>query len=151
MKTYKIAIGADAAGIEYKDALIAILTSDERIESVLNIHPQGEENYPGVAFRAASLIQENVIDRAILICGTGIGMAISANKVKGIRASTAHDSYSVERLALSNDAHILCFGQRVIGVELAKKLAVEWFDYEFVNTTNSAKKIAEISNFEERC
>lgn len=67
----------------------------------------------------------------VLICGTGLGVAISANKVKGIRAVTAHDSFSVERAILSNDAQVLCLGARVIGVELARRLVKEWLGYTF--------------------
>lgn len=67
----------------------------------------------------------------VLICGTGLGVAISANKVKGIRAVTAHDSFSVERSILSNDAQVLCLGARVIGVELARRLVKEWLGYQF--------------------
>lgn len=67
----------------------------------------------------------------VLICGTGLGVAISANKVKGIRAVTAHDSFSVERSILSNDAQVLCLGARVIGIELARRLAKEWLGYKF--------------------
>jgi len=66
-----------------------------------------------------------------LICGTGLGVAISANKVTGIRAVTAHDSFSVERAILSNDAQVLCLGQRVIGLELARRLVGEWVTYRF--------------------
>jgi ribose 5-phosphate isomerase B len=68
---------------------------------------------------------------AVLICGTGLGVAISANKVHGIRAVTAHDSFSVERAILSNDAQVLCLGARVIGIELARRLAKEWLGYTF--------------------
>lgn len=67
----------------------------------------------------------------MLICGTGLGVAISANKVKGIRAVTAHDSFSVERSVLSNNAQVLCLGARVIGVELARRLVREWLGYAF--------------------
>lgn len=73
-----------------------------------------------------------LIDNAVvLICGTGLGVAISANKVKGIRAVTAHDSFSVERSILSNDAQVLCLGARVIGLELARRLVKEWLGYKF--------------------
>lgn len=67
----------------------------------------------------------------VLICGTGLGVAISANKVSGIRAVTAHDSFSVERSILSNNAQVLCLGARVIGVELARRLVKEWLGYTF--------------------
>lgn len=67
----------------------------------------------------------------MLICGTGLGVAIAANKVMGIRAVTAHDSFSVERSVLSNNAQVLCLGQRVIGIELARRLVKEWLSYTF--------------------
>lgn len=70
-------------------------------------------------------------DRALLICGTGLGVAIAANKVPGVRAVTAHDSFSVERAVLSNDAQVLCLGQRVVGIELARRLVREWVGYRF--------------------
>ncbi|HEX2858200.1 MAG TPA: RpiB/LacA/LacB family sugar-phosphate isomerase, partial [Propionibacteriaceae bacterium] len=82
------------------------------------------------------------------ICGTGLGMAISANKVQGVRAVTAHDSYSVERSVLSNNAQVLCMGQRVVGVELARRLAKEWLDYEFDETSASAGKVAAINSYD---
>jgi ribose 5-phosphate isomerase B len=87
-------------------------------------------------------------DRALLICGTGLGVAISANKVPGIRAVTANDPYSVERSVLSNDAQVLCFGQRVIGLELAKKLTKEWVDLRFDTSSASAEKVKNISDYE---
>jgi ribose 5-phosphate isomerase B len=87
--------------------------------------------YPHFAVDAAKLIKSGEADRALLICGTGLGVAISANKVTGIRAVTAHDSFSVERAVLSNDAQVLCLGQRVIGLELARRLVKEWLGYRF--------------------
>jgi ribose 5-phosphate isomerase B len=77
------------------------------------------------------MVKEGKADRALLICGTGLGVAISANKVTGVRAVTAHDSFSVERAVLSNDAQVLCLGQRVIGLELARRLVREWVEYRF--------------------
>lgn len=87
-------------------------------------------------------------DRALLVCGTGLGVAISANKVEGIRAVTAHDPYSVERSVLSNNAQVLCFGQRVIGLELAKKLVDEWVELRFDESSASAEKVRDIGNYE---
>ncbi len=87
-------------------------------------------------------------DRALLICGTGLGVAIAANKVPGIRAVTAHDSYSVERGVLSNDAQVLTMGQRVIGIELARRLVREWLTYRFDPTSASAEKVAVIGEYE---
>ena len=89
-------------------------------------------------------------DRALLVCGTGLGVAISANKVEGIRAVTAHDPYSVERSVLSNNAQVLCFGQRVVGLELAKKLAEDWVGLRFDEKSSSADKVKNISEYEEQ-
>jgi ribose 5-phosphate isomerase B len=149
MKTYKIVIGSDGAGLGYKSELLKLLQDHNRVSEIFEAgSSSSEDNYPGVAIKVAQLVKDGKADRAILICGTGIGMAISANKVEGIRACTAHDSYSVERLVLSNNAQILCLGQRVIGLELAKKLVLEWLGYEFDESSKSATKVKEISDYE---
>ena len=104
--------------------------------------------YPSVAIAAAEMVARGEADRAILICGTGLGVAIAANKVAGIRAVTAHDSFSVERSILSNDAQVLCMGQRVVGIELARRLAKEWLGYEFDTSSASAEKVRVIEAYE---
>ena len=147
---YRIAIGCDDAGVQYRDLLKSQLEKDSRVSSVIDVGVNANDstNYPSVAIAAAELVQDGKADRALLICGTGLGMAISANKVAGIRAVTAHDSYSVERSILSNDAQVLCLGQRVIGQELAKRLVDEWLDYTFDSTSKSAEKVSEILAYE---
>lgn len=122
------------AGFHYKEVLTADLQKDPRVASVHDVGPLSAEDktaYPHFAVDAAKHIKEGKADRALLICGTGLGVAISANKVTGIRAVTAHDSFSVERAILSNDAQVLCLGQRVVGLELARRLVKEWLGYEF--------------------
>jgi ribose 5-phosphate isomerase B len=104
--------------------------------------------YPHRAVSAAKLVAEGKCDRALLICGTGLGVAISANKIKGIRAVTAHDSFSVERAVLSNNAQVLCMGERVVGLELARRLAKEWLGYQFDPSSASAAKVDAISEYE---
>lgn len=94
------------------------------------------------------MVADGRADRAILVCGTGLGMAISANKVKGIRAVTAHDGFSVERSVRSNDAQVLCMGQRVIGLELARRLAQEWLGYDFDTSSSSNEKVEALSAYE---
>jgi ribose 5-phosphate isomerase B len=105
--------------------------------------------YPHLAVAAARKVAAGEADRALLICGTGLGVAISANKVPGIRAVTAHDSDSVERSVLSNNAQVLTLGQRVIGLELAKKLVSEWLDHRFDENSASAAKVDAISSYED--
>lgn len=147
---YLIVIGCDDAGIEYRNILKTQLQGDSRVLEIIDIGVKqvATKNYPSIAFAAAELIKDGKAERALLICGTGLGMAISANKVSGIRAVTAHDSYSVERSILSNDSQVLCIGQRVIGIELAKRLVDEWLDYQFDSHSKSAEKVAEIVTYE---
>lgn len=95
------------------------------------VDADGHTDYPAVAIRAAEMIADGEADRAILVCGKGLGVAIAANKVTGVRAVTAHGSYSMERSVLSNNAQVLCMGQRVIGVEVARKPAREWLTHRF--------------------
>jgi len=101
-----------------------------------------------VGIAAGEMIKDGLADRAILFCGTGIGVAIAANKVDGIRAATAHDSFSVERSVLSNDCQVLTMGQRVVGVELARRLAREWLGYTFDPSSASAGKVKVLTDFE---
>lgn len=146
----RIVVGSDDAGSQYKEALKSDLQADSRVADVIDVGVTADEDtaYPHVAIAAARLIAEGKADRALLVCGTGLGVAISANKVPGIRAVTAHDSYSVERSVLSNNAQVLCFGQRVIGLELARRLAGDWLGYEFDPQSASAEKVAAIGGYE---
>ena len=149
-KKLRIVVGADDAGVQYKDILKADLEGDGRVVEVIDVGVSADENtaYPHVAVEAARMIANGQADRALLVCGTGLGVAISANKVPGIRAVTAHDSFSVERSVLSNDAQVLCFGQRVVGIELARRLAKEWLGYVFDPESSSASKVAAIGEYE---
>jgi ribose 5-phosphate isomerase B len=151
-KGLRIVVGCDDAGFEYKEALKGDLQADERVAEVTDVGVGADEHtaYPHVAVAAARLVAEGKADRALLVCGTGLGVAISANKVPGIRAVTAHDSFSVERSVLSNNAQVLCFGQRVVGLELARRLAREWVSYEFDPQSASAGKVEAIDSYELR-
>lgn len=142
----RIVVGCDDAGLEYKTAFKDLLLADARVAEVIDVGVGADEHtaYPLVAVEAAQRVARGEADRALLVCGTGLGVAISANKVAGIRAVTAHDSYSVERSVLSNNAQVLTMGQRVIGIELAKRLVSEWLDYRFDPTSSSAAKVAVI-------
>lgn len=146
----RIVIGCDDAGLQYKELLKGDLQNDDRVEEVVDVGVRTDDStaYPHVAVAAARLVAQGKADRALLICGTGLGVAISANKVAGVRAVTAHDSFSVERSVLSNDAQVLCMGQRVIGIELARRLAKEWLGYRFDPRSDSAEKVDAIRGYE---
>ncbi|NPD65282.1 ribose-5-phosphate isomerase [Lichenicola cladoniae] len=146
----RIVIGCDEAGVRFRDALKADLLRHADVSDVtdVGVTANDSEAYPHVAVRAARMVAAGEADRALLICGTGLGVAISANKIPGIRAVTAHDVYSVQRSVLSNDAQVLCFGERVIGLELARMLAQEWLKYRFDPSSASASKVAAIRDYE---
>jgi ribose 5-phosphate isomerase B len=149
-KRLRIALGSDDAGVRYKDALAQDLRADERVSDVIDVGVDLDEDthYPHIAAAAAQLIADGKADRALLVCGTGLGVAITANKIPGIRAVTAHDSYSVERAVLSNNAQVLCMGERVVGLEVARRLLKEWLGYRFDPASASAEKVAAISQYE---
>ncbi|WP_427172709.1 RpiB/LacA/LacB family sugar-phosphate isomerase [Arthrobacter sp. 92] len=151
----RVIVGSDEAGVDYKDRIMADLQGDPRIGEVIDIGvnrgddaEQFTRPYPYVGIAAGEMIRDGHADRAILFCGTGIGVAIAANKVDGIRATTAHDSFSVERSVLSNDCQVLTMGQRVVGLELARRLARDWIGYTFDPTSASADKVKVLTDFE---
>ena len=146
----RIVIGCDDAGFDYKEILKKDLLASDLVESVtdVGVDADGHTAYPRVAIAAAELVAAGEADRALLICGTGLGVAIAANKVKGIRAVTAHDSFSVERGVLSNNAQVLTMGQRVVGIELARRNVREWLTYRFDESSASAEKVAVLDGYE---
>lgn len=145
----RVVIGSDDAGANYRVIMKKDLEADPRVAEVVEVSPDADhERYPDVAVTAARMVSEGKADRALLFCGTGLGVAISANKVHGIRAVTAHDSYSVERSVLSNDAQVLCMGQRVVGIELARRLAKEWLGYTFDTASHSMANVAALNRYD---
>ena len=147
---WRIVVGCDDAGFDYKEILKTDLEFDDRVASVIDVGVDVDSHtpYPRIAVAAAELVASGEVDRALLVCGTGLGVAISANKVPGVRAVTAHDSFSVERSVLSNDASVLCLGQRVVGIELARRLVKEWLGYRFDASSASAAKVTLIDRYE---
>jgi ribose 5-phosphate isomerase B len=146
----KIAIGADEAGYTLKETIKCYLR--ERSVEFVDFGPSDEMqlvDYPDVGFDVAEAVAQGCYDRGILICGTGIGMTITADKVPGIRAALCHDTYSAERAMRSNNAQILTMGARVIGSELAKHVVRSWLEAEF-DGGNSGRKVQKIMDGEIR-
>jgi ribose 5-phosphate isomerase B len=139
-----VAIGSDEAGFRLKGILIDLLEQEEGVQVAdFGCHSEDPVDYPDVAFEVARAVARGEHDRAILICGTGIGMSIAANKVPGVRAAQAHDAYSAERARKSNDAQVLALGARVIGPELAKTIVRTWLRSEFAGG-GSTRKVAKL-------
>jgi ribose 5-phosphate isomerase B len=143
----KLAIGCDEAGYALKETLKQQLTDLGYAPTDYGVRADETALYPDIAFAVAQSIATGTHDRAVLICGTGIGMSISANKVKGIRAAQAHDTYSAERAQKSNDAQVLCLGARVIGPELAKSIVAAWLGSRF-EAGRSSEKVERIIQLE---
>jgi ribose 5-phosphate isomerase B len=140
----RIAIGGDDVGVSLLAVLADYLAAKHPDMEVIDLSaPEGDrrEYYPDVAERVAMAIVNGQADRGILICGTGLGMAMSACKVPGIRAATCHDPYSAERAIKSNNAQIMTMGARVVGVELAKTLLETGLQSEYVSGTRSEPKV----------
>lgn len=143
----KIAIGCDEAAYKLKVDLIKHL--QEKGFEVADFGANEGETviYPDVAVAVAKAVSKGEFKRAILVCGTGIGMSITANKVPGVRAAVCHDPFSAQRARKSNDAQIICFGERVVGFELAKNLLDIWLDSEFCGG-GSVSKVNRINEYE---
>lgn len=122
----KLAIAGDSAGEGLAKLLADHLKGRFEVSEVSRVAGAADPFYANLSERVAAGVLDGTYDRAILVCGTGIGVCISANKVPGIRAALTHDTYSAERAALSNDAQIITMGARVIGPELAKAVADAW-------------------------
>ena len=136
-----IYIGCDNAGVDLKNVIIDFLAKKNvRTVDVGCFTEDDKTFYPTIAQRLCQKITDsNYKARGILICGTGIGMCMTANKCKGIRAAVCHDNFSAERSIMSNNGNVLCMGARVIGPELAKKIVGEWIQLEFVDSPSTEK------------
>ncbi len=131
MKTTKITVGCDHAAYELKCKVIAHLR--ERGVEVIDVGTHSTEscNYPDFAHAVCKNVQDGVTELGILICGTGIGMSMAANKHKGIRAAACSDTFSARLTRQHNDANVLCFGERVVGIGLACDLVDNFIDTDF--------------------
>jgi ribose 5-phosphate isomerase B len=148
----KIAIGCDDAGEPLLNVVEAFLRehADIQVENFSAPTSNREEYYPDVAERVANAVASSGFERGILVCGTGIGMAITANKVPGIRAAQCHDTYSAERARKSNNAQILTMGARVIGPELGKSIVDIWLKSDFDERSSSAPKVQRMIEIDEK-
>lgn len=143
----RIVIGAPGNGVTLKDEIKDFLTADGRVREVIDLST-ADITYPAVSIAAAQQVVDGRADRAILVCGTGIGTAIAASKVTGARAATAHDLLTVRGAVENYDAQILCMGQNVIAPLYARALVDIWLDLRHDPAGFYGPKIAEISAFE---
>lgn len=140
----KIAIAGDSAGESLARILAEHLADSMDVDEISHTSEGPDDFYANLADRVASDVMNGTYERAILVCGTGIGVSISANKVPGIRAALCHDTYSATRAALSNNAQIITMGSRVIGAELAKMIATTFLSHSFDTNGRSAGNVKAI-------
>lgn len=148
----KLAIAGDSAGEVLAVELAKYLAEREGLEIFEISKPeQGEaEVYARLSDRVCTGINEGLYDRAILVCGTGIGVCIAANKVPGIRAALTHDTYSAAKASTSNNAQVITMGARVVGAELAKTVVDAWLATSFDHNGSSKDNVAAIDQIDEK-
>lgn len=144
----KIALGCDEAAYQLKETVRTYLEKQGHTVKDYGVYNTEPSLYPNIALEVSSAVAGGKHERAILMCGTGIGMAITANKVPGIRAAVCHDVYSAERARKSNDCQVMALGARVVGEEYAKRLVDTWLESDFEGGKSAAKveRIKEIEN-----
>ncbi len=145
----KIAIGNDHAAVELKNCIKAYLLEAGYEVDDLGIGEGEKIDYPLIAEKVALEVVNKHSDLGIVMCGTGIGVSISANKIKGIRAACCSDPYSAKMSREHNDANILCFGSRVVGGELAKMIVKNWLDAKFLGERH-LRRVELINKLDER-
>jgi ribose 5-phosphate isomerase B len=143
----KIAIGSDHRGFEAKTRIVSIL--NQLGHEVLDAGPQVREcvDYPDFAFEVAGAVSVGRADRGMLICGTGIGMCIAANKVRGVRAAPCHDCITAEMSRRHNDANVLCLSADLLGEELIDRMVRTWLETPFEGGRH-ARRVEKIARFE---
>ncbi len=146
----KISIGCDELGIGLKNMIIDVFIKKGHEFCDVGVIEGEIVNYPSVAYNAVKEMTEGDCERCILICGTGIGMALTANKIEGAYAAVCHDVYSTERSILSNNANTMCMGALVIGPKTAEKLVELWLSLTFDPHCRSYDKVQEIYAIESK-
>lgn len=147
-KGMKISIGCDELGLSYKNMVIDIFSKKGHEFTDVGVFEGEKANYPSVAQKAVKLMTGGKCERCILICGTGIGMALTANKIKGAYAAVCHDIYSTERSILSNNCNTMCMGALVIGPKTVETLVDIWLGLTFDPASRSMPKVQEIYDIE---
>ena len=129
----KVAVGADHAGFDLKGEIVRWLESEGHLVTDIGAHElDPNDDYPDFSVAVAKVIRSGEAERGIIICGSGVGASITANKVKGIRACLCHDTYSARQGVEHDDMNVICIGGRVIGIELAKAVLDAFLDANFL-------------------
>jgi ribose 5-phosphate isomerase B len=146
----RVAIAGDHAGFEYKQNLVNELKKSEH--EILDLGPSSEESvdYPDYAQAVAEALRDRRVDRGILVCGSAVGMAVAANKFPGVRAGVCHDTYSAHQGVEHDDINVLCMGQRIIGIELAKEIVTAFLGAKFIGQGKYLRRLDKVKAIESR-
>ncbi|MDF2635596.1 MAG: ribose 5-phosphate isomerase [Pelosinus sp.] len=142
-----VAIGSDHGGFQLKEEIKKLLVEENIAFEDFGTHSVQSVDYPDIAERVGEAVVKGEYTRGILICGTGIGISIAANKIKGIRAALCHDVFSAQMTREHNDSNVLAMGERVIGPGLARMIVSTWLATEFIGGRH-AGRVAKISQLE---
>ena len=146
----RVAIGADHAGFPLKQQLTEFLASQGHTVFDLGTHNSDSVDYPDYTVAVAVAVTDGRADRGIMICGSGVGASVAANKVKGIRASIAHDTYSARQAVEHDDLNVLCLGSRVIGPSLAEELVKTFLDARLIRKNSYLRRLAKIKTLDDQ-
>jgi ribose 5-phosphate isomerase B len=147
----KIVIASDHAGVTYKTFLFKeIMENGYDITDLGTRNSKFPDDYPDHAADIADAIISKKADRGIIICGSGVGVSIAANKFKGIRAGVCHDTYSAHQCVEHDDANVLCIGERVIGIELAREIVFAFLNAKFSNEERHVRRVNKINAIEDK-
>lgn len=147
----KVVIACDHAGFQFKNILLQLIKEKGYEVNDLGAYTEkSQDDYPDHAADVAKAIQQNEAEKGILICGSGVGVSVAANKFKGIRAGVCHDNYSAHQCVEHDDANVLCIGERVIGIEPAKEIVLTFLAAKFSGETRHQRRLDKIREIESK-
>src|ERR1700712_1796042 len=146
----KIVIASDHAGFDYKNILLKDIQEQGYDIKDLGAFEITADDYPDHAANIANAIINKEADRGIIICGSGVGVSVAANKFRGIRAGVCHDTYSAHQCVEHDDANVLCIGQRVVGIELAREIVMAFLNASFSEASRHVRRVEKIILLEEK-
>lgn len=149
-KKLRIALGADHGGFELKERLYMGLQELCMVEDIGAYRLDPDDDYPDISLAVAGAVSSGKVDRGIIICGSGVGACIAANKVPGIRAAICHDTYSAWQGVAHDDMNVLCLGARIIGVQLAQELVTSFINASFSDRERYSRRLKKVLDIEQR-
>lgn len=145
----KVAVASDHAGYPLKAMILEIVKASGHLGLDLGTHSTEPVDYPDFAEKVGRAIQDGSSERGILVCGSGVGAAVAANKMKGIRAGLCHDTYSAHQSVEHDNVNVLAIGARIIGPELAKEIVQAFLGAEFTHEARHVRRLAKVDQLEE--